>query len=292
MRPASLFRLLPCLAACGVLAIAAGGCGSSAALDPVAQAAEATKQAGGVHMAIKGSVTLPSSVGAGPISIDGDGFYNYKSKEGSFTLAMSGLPAIAQVSAGSMKIDSRIKGTTAYVGTDLFAGKLPGGARWAKLDLAKFGAGYGLSAQQLTGGQSNPAQLLEFLKGSKGGVQKIGPDQVRGVPTTRYRGAIDLAKFVDQVPDQFRSQARSMVEQLTQKTGVSSFPVEVWVDAQNRVRRFDMSLTLSESGQGLTVAMQVEMFDYGQTPAVEAPAAGETYDLTQAALSRLGTSGG
>jgi hypothetical protein len=185
-------------------------------------------------------------------------------------------------------MDERIKGTTAYVGTDLFAGKLPGGARWAKIDLARFGATFGLSAQQLAGGQSNPAALLEYLKASSGGVKLIGHDRVRGVATTRYRGSLDLAKLVDKVPESLRSQARAALSKLTEKTGTSSLPVEVWIDGQNRVRRLTMSMSVSESGQSVTVAIKVELFGYGPTPTVQAPADSETYDLTAAALGKLG----
>src|SRR6266478_2207877 len=123
MRPRSLIGLLACVAACAALAVTSAGCGTSATLDPVAEAAQNTQLQGGSRMALTASVTVPGA--ASTISMSGGGYFNYKSKEGSFTLTMSGLPASAQLSSGSLTMDERIKGTTVYVGSDLFDGKLP-----------------------------------------------------------------------------------------------------------------------------------------------------------------------
>jgi hypothetical protein len=287
MRLRSLIGLLAGLAACGALAVAGAGCGTSAALDPVAQAAQNTQLQGGSHMAMSASFSVPGA--ASTISMSGGGYFNYKAKEGSFTMTMSGLPAVAQFSGGSLNIDERIKGTTVYVGSDLFDGKLPGGARWAKIDISRFAGAAGLNLQQLAGGEANPAQLLDFLKASAGGVTLVGHDQVRGVPTTRYRGTLDLEKLVDQIPSADSSKLHEATSKLIQQTGLRFIPAEVWVDASKRVRRFDMSMSVAQGGQTVTVALRLELFDYGPTPSVEVPPASETYDLTQAALSGLGT---
>lgn len=285
MRLRSLIMLLSSAAACAAPAIAVSGCGSSSSLDPVAQAAETTQHEGGSRMALNMSFDVP---GAGTtVSASGSGSYNYKAKEGAFTMTMSGLP---QLSSG-LKLEERIKGTTVYVGSDLFAGKLPGGARWAKLDLQRFlGKAFGLNLQQLSSGQSNPAQMLEYLKASSGGVTVVGHQRVRGVETTRYRGTLDLEKQADQAPPAFRTAEREAIAKMVQKTGTRFIPAEVWVDAQHRVRRFEMSLAVSQGGQTVTVAANEELFDYGPTPAVVIPPASETYDLTQAVLSGLGSS--
>jgi hypothetical protein len=285
LRP--VIGLLLGLAVCGALAVAAAGCGSSSALDPVAQAAQDTQREGGSRMLITASIGVP---GAGSsISLSGRGYFNYRSKEGTFTMSMSGLPGISQLSSsGELNIDERIKGATVWVGSDLFAGKLPGGARWAKLDLNRFtGGAYGLDLQQLTAGQSNPAQILDYLKASSGGVQVVGHERVRGVETTRYRGTLDLEKLADQAPASVRAKAHEAIAKLVEKTGQRFVPVEAWVDAQNRVRRFTLSMTVSQSGESVTVAMKVELYGYGPTPPVATPSDSESYDLTQAALSGL-----
>jgi hypothetical protein len=54
-----------------------------------------------------------------------------------------------------------------------------------------------------------------------------------------------------------------------------------------------MALSVSTGGQQAHTSMTVELFGFGSTPAVIAPAQSEVYDATPAALSSLGaTSGG
>jgi hypothetical protein len=291
MRARSFIGLLLCLAACCALGFVASGCGSSSAtLDPVAQAAEVTQHAGGSKMAITANVSSPGLTT--PITIGGSGFFNYKTKEGSFSLTMSGLPAVAGLTdGGDLTLQERIKATTVYVGSELFDGKLPNGAHWVKLDLARFGASYGLSLEQLTGGEANFGELLGYLKASAGGVKLVGHDEVRGVATTRYRGNIDLEKIVDQAPETARSQLRAALAKVISQTGIKLVPVEVWVDAQSRVRRFSLSLSISEKGQTLSTQVSVDLYDFGPTPTVVAPPDGETYDVTQAALGGLSQAG-
>ena len=139
------------------------------------------------------------------------------------------------------------KSATIYVGSPLFAGKLPGGARWIKLDLARVGQALGFDLQQLAGGQANPAQFLEFLKASGGSVSAVGEETVRGVGTTRYRGTLDLNKALDVVPSSARAALRSAIS----KMGLSSLPVEVWVDAHKLVRRIALALKVPAGGQEL-----------------------------------------
>jgi hypothetical protein len=287
MRQRSLIGLLACLAACAAAAVSTAGCGSSATLDPVAQAAQTTQQAGGSRMALTASFNVPGTLGT--LSMNGSGWFNYGNREGTFTMTMSGLPGLSRVSpSGELKLDERIKGSTVYVGSDVFAGKLPGGARWAKLDLQRFlGSVDGVDFQSLSSGESNPAQMLQLLKASSGGARVVGHDRVRGVETTRYRGALDLEKAADQAPSSIRAKAHEAVSKLIAQGAARFIPAEVWIDAQHRVRKFTISMTVSQGGQSVQVAMSVELYDYGPTPPVEAPAAGETYDLTQAVLGGL-----
>ena len=148
-------RLAAALATAVALAIATAGCGSSSApagsstvtLDPLAHAASATTNAGGARMSIAAHVSgagLPTG-----ITMSGDGFFNYRSHEGSLNLTMSGLPAeaAAAIGPGGLQIQELLHSTTVYVGSSLFAGKLPGGAHWIKIDVARAGQAIGLSPQ-------------------------------------------------------------------------------------------------------------------------------------------------
>jgi hypothetical protein len=279
--------VLPGLAAAIALVLAISGCGStSATLDPVAQAAEVTSQAGGAHIALTAQVSaagLPA-----PLTINGQGFFNYRSQEGTIGLDMAGLPTVA----GALHMEEIFKSAALYIGSPLFAGKLPGGAHWMKLDIARFGQALGLDLQSLTGGQSNPAQFLEYLKASGGTVTSVGHELVRGVPTTHYRGTIDLSKVADMLPGGNRAQLHAALAKVIAQIGASSLPVDVWVDSARLVRRMEIVISASAGGQSLRMQMSVELFGFGPTPAVTAPAQGDVYDATQAALAGLSASGG
>jgi hypothetical protein len=185
------------------------------------------------------------------------------------------------------------KGTDVYVGSSLFAGKLPGGARWMKLDLARFGAASGIDPAQLLGGQSNPAQFLEYLKASGGSVQIVGQESVRGVQTTHYHGTIDLKKAATVLTEHAPSGAlRKAFEAQVAKLGLANMPVDVWVDSHHLVRRIQLSLSVPAGGQRASMNMTIELFNFGGTPSVTAPSASETFDATSTALGGLSAIGG
>jgi hypothetical protein len=281
--------------AASVLAFGLAACGSSgtgsssvAVVGPLADAAAVTSQAGGAHMSLSASIqagALPS-----PVTMSGGGYFNYASHEGKLAITLAGLPA-NEVTGSSASIEEILDRNDIYVGSSLFAGKLPGGARWMKLDIARFGQAAGIDPSQLLGGQSNPAQLLEYLKASGGAVQIAGHEAVRGVPTTHYRGTVDLAKAAAAVSHGASSSARAALEKSIAKLGVGSVPVDVWVDSHRLVRRIALAFSAPAGGQQLGLHMTIELFDFGATPAVTAPAASETFDATSSALGGLSAIG-
>jgi hypothetical protein len=286
-------RLLPGLAAAIALALSASGCGaSSATLDPVAQAAEATSHAGGAHMALSAQVSAPGL--SAPLTLSGEGIFNYVTREGSMSLDLSGLPGAAAGSlpSGGARLNEIFKSSAVYVSSPIFAGKLPGGARWMKIDLGRVGQAAGLNLEQLAGGQSNPAQLLEYLKGSGGSVTTVGHELVRGVPTTHFSGTVDLGKVADAMPSTDRSQLRKALAKVIAATGLSSLPVDVWVDAHRLVRRIALVMSIHTGSQQAQLHITIDLFGFGATPSVSAPPAGEVYDATPTALGALRAGGG
>jgi len=290
MRLRPLTGLIPPAAL--ALALVTSGCGSSGVtLDPVAQAAEVTSHAGGAHIALTARISASGS--SVPFTMTGEGFFNYSSQEGSLTLDMSGIPALGGASlAGGLHMQEMFKSSTIYVGSPLFAGKLPGGAHWIKLSLARVGQSLGFNLQQLAGGQSNPAQFLEYLRASAGAVTPVGRELVRGVPTTHYKGTVDLRKAADVVPSSDRAQLRAALAKVIARTGVASLPVESWVDAHGLVRRMTLALSLPLAGQTLQMQMTIDLFGFGATPRVTPPSSGDVYDATRTALAGLSAGGG
>jgi hypothetical protein len=290
-------RAASCVLATLAIATSLGACGSSgggsstvAIAGPLASAAYATSQTGGAHMALSGRIEatgLPS-----PVTISGSGFFNYSSHEGTLSMTLAGLPASA-VTGSSTGIEEIFKGTDIYIGSSLFAGKLPAGARWMKLDLARVGAAAGIDPTQLLSGQSNPAQFLEYLKASGGSVQTVGRDTVRGVPTIHYHGTIDAKKAARVFAEHAgKSSLRESFEKEVAKVGLTTIPVDVWIDSHRLVRRMQLSFRIPAGGQTASINMTIELFGFGATPAVSTPPASETFDATSTALGSPGALSG
>jgi hypothetical protein len=291
MHARALTGLLPAVAAALALALLTSGCGSSGVTDPVARAAEATSSVGGAHMTLNAKVSAPGS--SSPFTMSGEGFFNYKAQEGMLTLDMSGIPGVGAASlAGGLHMQEVFRSSTIYVSSPLFAGKLPGGARWIKLSLARLGQSLGFNLQQLAGGQSNPAQFLQYLRASAGKVTRVGRETVRGVATTHYTGTVDLRKVPDVMPSTGRAQLRAALDKVIAQTGVATLPVGAWVDTHGFVRRMTLMLSLPFAGQRLQMEITVDLFGFGPTPTVTPPPERDVYDATQTALAGLGSGSG
>jgi hypothetical protein len=289
---ARAMRLLAGIAAAIAIPLSTSGCGGSGAtavLDPVAQAAQVTSHAGGAHIAL--SVQLSGAELPGSFTMSGQGYFNYSRLEGELSFDVSGLPASAGLPSGGLHMEEIFKSSAIYIGSPLFASKLPGGVRWMKVDLGQVGQAVGFNLQQLASGRSNPAQFLQYLRASGGAPAVVGHELVRGVATTRYHGEIDLSKLADVLHSTAIGQTRATLSKLISQVGTSKLPVDVWVDAHQLVRRIALTMSLPTGGSRAQMGMTIELFDFGPTPPVTAPAAGEVFDATHTALSALGGSG-
>ena len=294
MRARTAISTLAAALAAGAIGVAATGCGSggaSATLDPIAQAADVTNHAGGAQIAMTMNMTIPGL--ASPISLTGGGHFNAKSLEGSLDFQMSGLPSggSSGISGGTIDMTELFKDGVIYMSSPMFAGKLPNGARWMKLDLAKAESQLGIDPSSFMSGGSNPAQMLQYLQGTDGKVKVAGHEKVRGVETTRYEGTVDFQSIVDKLAPDQRAKAGKAIKALMAKIGNPRFPVSVWVDAHHLLRRMTMDMSFTTEGKSVTVKLEFEMFGYGPTPAVSAPPSGETYDATSLTSSALSSAG-
>jgi len=294
MRARTVSSTLAAALAAAALGVAAAGCGSggaSATLDPIAQAAEITNRAGGAQIAMTMSMTIPGL--SSPISLTGGGHFNAKSAEGSLAFQMSGLPAggASGLSGGAIDMTELIKDNVLYMSSPMFDGKLPNGARWMKLDLAKAEAKLGIDPSSFMSGGANPAQILDYLKGTNGSAKLVGHEKVRGVATTRYDGTVDFQSIVDKLPAGERSKAGAAIKALTAKIGNPTFPVSVWIDAHHLLRRMTMNMSFTAEGKSVTANLEVEEFGYGPTPAVTAPPSSETYDASNLSSSAFSSAG-
>jgi hypothetical protein len=274
--------LLAALAA-GVLAAGCGSGGAGAVLDPVAKAAETTGQAQGAKIEMHLQLNLGSL--GGQIALDAHGHVNFKAREGEVSMQFNGLPAAAASAIpDGTTITEVFSGTTVYIESPLFEGKLPNGARWAKLDLAASAKTLGLDPSALSSGQANPAQFLEYLHSMGGEVRQSGTETVRGVPTTHYSGTIDLHKVLEKASSGESAAAKSAIDQVINQLGSGTIPVQVWVDDQHMVRKMVIAFPIDAGGQKLESSVTIEFFDFGATAPVHVPADSETFELSPGTL--------
>jgi hypothetical protein len=216
---------------------------------------------------------------------------NLKSREGEISETVAGLPASAQLltGGGPLTITELYSGGSFYMRSPLFEGRLPGGARWMKLDVAGAAAKLGIDPEALLGGQADPGQYLEYLR-AVGSMRATGSQTLRGVATTRYSGTIDLHKLPGLLPSSDRAAASGAIDQLAAALGASTLPVQVWIDDHGMIRRLDLSMALAVAGQNGSLHVREELFGFGPTPAIAAPAASEVFSVGSGLLGSLTSS--
>ncbi len=301
-----LARAMAALTAAGALiagTVAVSGCGASATLDPIARAAEVSSQQSGVTLAMSMRFSSPA-LPAGTYAITASGSFDQRARSGEMTMDLSGVPGFASLGGGgSGAVRMVFLYPTVYMNMPFLAGKLPEGKTWMKLDLTKAAAAAGLDASSLSSlNQSDPTQFLNYLRGSSGAVVSLGSETVNGVSTTHYQARLQLAHVLDSLPSSEQAAAKAALEKLG--AGAGGIPVDVWIDAQSRVRRMQMSFTApgaptgsateaSGGAAGLSVSVTIDFKSYGVVPPVVAPPAGEVFDATAAATAGIqsGTGG-
>jgi hypothetical protein len=232
------------------------------------------------------STSISGALGEQSFSIDAEGTMNERTLEG--TLSMD---------VGGHKLSELIKNPYIYVGLPAGASSsVTGGKAWIKANLTGYTQALG-EPSPFENEDGRPAQTLTMLDAS-GNATTVGSEDVRGVATTHYHALVDLARYADDAPPAQRASLQRYAQSFEQITGSSSLPVDVWVDAQGRVRRFSMAIQACTSHGTLHETVSMDLYDFGPQPAVQVPGESEVTDLSstldnQAAQVRaqLGCSG-
>lgn len=164
-----------------------------------------------------------------------------------------------------------------------------GGKQWLKVDVGALmrQAGMDIDIGSLLQGQSNdPTQGLGMVRGADD-VVKIGEEKIRDVDTTHYRLNVNLDKAISDAPT---PEARDAMQKLTNLYTVRKLPVELWLDDEGRVRRFQESLSsgvirlpagLRTQGDPLAghVTVTYDLYDFGRPVDVGLPPANQVANL-------------
>jgi ABC-type amino acid transport substrate-binding protein len=289
------------------LALVAAGCGGATGTttngDPISfeqLSQAATSSAGAASARFEFGMTMNVPGGDEAFSFAGKGAFDGTSDRASLTLDMSSFAALLRgfseglggtSGSGSdlpdfdnpdlWTIDVVQDGLVMYMRFPALAEALPDGASWVRVDVGKAAAAQGLDLaglQQFT--STDPRKLLEYLQGVSGDVAVTGTETVRGVETTRYRGTIDIHRYLNLVPEEKREEVESLLGEIVEQSGIGQMPFDVWIDGDGLVRKLEVTFSATEPGasSATDVSLTFELYEYGEDLEIELPPADEVVD--------------
>jgi hypothetical protein len=178
-----------------------------------------------------------------------------------------------------------------YMKSPLFAAALPSGKSWVHIDIAKAGRDVGLG-DPTQFQASDPAQVVQNLRATSSKVERVGTEDVRGVPTVHYRARVELRRLPAVVPPARRAAAERYTDRLIQLTGTDSYPIDVWIDRRHLMRRAKLAMHMNIQGTSTTFEMTSDMYDFGPKPKAMPPPKGDTVDASKLAGAGAGSAGG
>src|SRR3989449_7059213 len=203
------------------------------------------------------------------------GIYDGKDKTGWMNMHFA-LPAAYQLqvptSDPSMEmIFDGSHGLVMYMRSPLFDKLVPTG-KWVKMDVGKMAKKEGVDLGAImNANQADPSQSLRMLMASSNS-RVTGSERIRGVQTTHYAFDIDFKKLVHD---------NKMLKQLTAAMGSVSAPAEAWIDAQGRVRRLVVKMSMgAQLATPMTMTMTEELYDFGVRTNITPPSDDLVVDLS------------
>ena len=250
-------------------------------LSTVAKAAEATNDAGGFKLSIDGSFNVPN---VRNLPLKGSGELDPKTRRGHLLFTEAGPLALG----GGKGIEQVFEGDVIYMKMPQLAEQLGGKKQWIKVDVKEAGRALGVDPAQFGQlGGNDPRKVLDQVRAVSGEVEEVGSEKVRGTDATHYTADVDLRKYPDRLPEKDREQARVAVERLIDQTGSSTYPMDLWIDDDDLLRRVKIAYDFQVPGSGdkAKFAMTMEFFDFGAPIEVKPPPADQVMDLADLARS-------
>jgi hypothetical protein len=273
-------------------AVSVSGCGAAATLDPIARAAEISSQQPGAKIAMTMQLSSPELPGASSsYTITANGWFDEKAHNGEMTMNLSQLPGMSTLAGGEGQVQLVFLYPTVYMHMPALAGKLPEGKTWMKLDIAKAMQAAGVNTSSLSSlDESDPTQFLDYLRSSSGGVIELGTETLYGVATTHYQATLQLTRILEHLPAEEQATVKSALER--SGTTAAGIPVNVWIDAQGRVRRIQLSMSslgvpTGAPSTGASMSITIDFTSYGPAPAITPPPANEVFDASNLAAAGL-----
>lgn len=245
-----------------VFVVAQGDGSGGGPLNAIAQASEVTQREPGGRATIEATVTS-STTPEGITETASMIFDDSGKSRGVFTVR-------GHETGREGKLLVIVNGTTTYVSSDLLD-SLPEGKKWMEVDYSSAVNNSGTSVPA----QDGPEEGLKLLERVQG-AEEVGKEDIDGVPTTRYRGTLPAAK-----------------EAFGVQLHVSALHVDVWIDAQGRVRRMHVvvSGSVGEAEASSTTAMTIDYVEFGRMPKIGLPDPAEVFNATSRVEAEVQSAG-
>jgi hypothetical protein len=254
------------------LLVAAGCAPGKTAAQIIAGAPAAAAARGTAKVSLESVVRLSGQGQSFSTTTRGDGVSELgATRRGHMTLTITTSPSAGKALAPCEMVS---QGTLAYLKVPP-AQRGPSGKSWVRVDIAKV-AGIDPSAFS-----SDPSAQLDYLNGVSGTVRKLGKDDIRGVSATHYQYTLKVDQFLAKVPANTRAQMQSAMKSL----GISSFPVDTWIDGDGLPRRLAFDWKTTKQGASLDISTRVDTYDYGTDASVTAPSASDVVTATNPATA-------
>jgi hypothetical protein len=165
------------------------------------------------------------------------------------------------------------------------------GTEWVSMDPSKMDPAAAAQFGGFGAGTTDPSAFVGLFAGVFD-VKASGEQELKGVPTTRYVGTIDLKKvlagFTDVVGKDAdaatRKQLEVALEQFTSLGIDEKIPFEIWIDEEGLPRRQRITMDFGDLVPGAEEAsmeMTVDFSDFGKAVDVKVPPVSEVTDVTE-----------
>jgi hypothetical protein len=229
--------------------------------NPVAAAAQRTAEVPGMRMNMTMRLTTESSP---PTTVSGKGTFNGEDDLAEFTYN-------AAVNGQQLQFDAVMSEDAWYFRYPQFAGKLPEGKEWIKLE--------GLPGQKdlSTPGAGSPTDSLGMLRAA-GTVKRLGPAKVGRVQTTRYQVTMTAPEIAEALHSQGKDE---LAEQIESAAAQMAGPArsEVFIAKDGMLRRMRIVTTELADGKAVTTEIRADLFDFGIHPDIQVPDDSQVLDF-------------
>jgi hypothetical protein len=281
----SMKRLLASLTVSSVLL---AGCADGPTPDPVSprdavlNAMLAVYEAGSFHQ----SLDMSMSAAGQSLSISAEADVDNENRKIGMTMDLGMLGG---------KMQMVMDGGVVYMRSPVFENA---GTEWVSMDPSKMDPAAAAQFGGFGAGTTDPSAFIGLFAGVFD-VKASGEQELKGVPTTRYVGTIDLRKVLAGFSDVVgkdadaatRKQLEVALEQFASLGIDEKIPFEIWIDEEGLPRRQRIRMDFGDLVPGAEEAsmeMTVDFSDFGKAVDVKVPPASEVTDVTET-LAGAGT---